>query len=67
VRQALERVCTQKTVNLPKLTLYSFRHKVTTVLRSAGVPGDQISRQLGHSGRESRTTAGYGEMGRRTI
>lgn len=61
VRQALERVCAQKTVNLPRLTLYSFRHKVTTVLRAAKVPVEQIAYQLGHRGPESRITAGYGE------
>lgn len=61
VRQALERVCETPEVNLPKLTPYSFRHKVTTVLRIAGVPEDQISRQLGHSGTGARTTARYGE------
>jgi integrase len=61
VRQALERVCAEPEVNLPAISPYSFRHKVTTVLRSAGVPEDQISRQLGHSGTGSRTTARYGE------
>lgn len=56
---ALERVC--KPIGLGRMSVYSIRHKVTTILRAAGVPGDQISRQLGHRGEESATTGGYGE------
>jgi integrase len=48
-------------VNLPKLSVYSFRHKGTTVLRKAGVPVEQISYQLGHRRPEERSTRGYGE------
>lgn len=48
-------------MNLPKLSVYSFRHKGTTVLRKAGVPVEQISYQLGHRRPEERSTRGYGE------
>lgn len=58
VDSALERVC--KAILLPQISVYSIRHKVTTVLRAAGVPSDQISRQLGHVEGHS-TTADYGE------
>lgn len=61
IRQALHRACTRESVNIPKLTPYSFRHKVATVLRLAKVPSEQISYQLGHRGANSRITAGYGE------
>ena len=61
VRQALDRVCALKAVNLPRLSLYSFRHKVATVLRAAKVPVEQIEYQLGHRSPHSRTTARYGE------
>jgi integrase len=46
---------------LPQLSVYSFRHKVATVLRLAGVPEDQIALQLGHRRPHLRTTGGYGE------
>ena len=58
---ALRRVCAKESVNLPKLSVYSFRHKCTTVLRKAGVPSEQISYQLGHRRPEERSTRGYGE------
>lgn len=58
VDSALERVC--KPIGLGRMSVGSIRHKVTTVLRAAGVPGDQISRQLGHI-EGNTTTAGYGE------
>jgi integrase len=61
IRQALDRACALETVNLPRLNLYSFRHKVATVLRAAKVPVEQIEYQLGHRSPHSRTTAGYGE------
>ena len=44
------------------MSVYSIRHKVTTVLRASGVPGEQIDRQLGHVGGGARTTHGYGEF-----
>lgn len=59
VDSALERVC--KPMGLGRMSVYSIRHKVTTILRAAGVPGDQIDRQLGHVGGGARTTHGYGE------
>ncbi len=64
VKTALDRQMAIEGVNLPRLTIYSFRHKVTTVLRWAkathGVTED-ISAQLGHRRPHLRTTAGYGE------
>jgi integrase len=57
---ALERVC--KKIGLGAMSVYSLRHKVTTVLRAAGVPGEQISRQLGHSRSGEATTEAYGEF-----
>jgi integrase len=64
VQTALERVRhknSKKTVNLPRLSAYSFRHKVTTVLRKARLSEDEIGIQLGHRREAARTTAGYGE------
>jgi hypothetical protein len=58
---ALRRICARKTVNLPQLSVKSFRHKGTTVLRKAAVPVEQISYQLGHRRPEERSTRGYGE------
>ena len=44
------------------ITTYSARQrKVTTVLRRAGVPEDQVSELLGHKRPDLRTTAGYGD------
>ena len=51
----------QKTVKLPRLSAYSFRHKVATVLRKARLSEDEIGMQLGHRREGARTTAGYGE------
>ncbi|MCC6918917.1 MAG: hypothetical protein IT548_06915 [Alphaproteobacteria bacterium] len=48
-----------------KISAYSFRHKVTTVLRRAkrkGVTEDDIAMQLGHKRPHLRTTGGYGEF-----
>jgi len=61
VDSALERVCKRQHINLPQMSVYSIRHKVTTVLRAAGVPREQIDRQLGHVGGGARTTEDYGE------
>lgn len=52
---------TRNAVKLPRLSAYSARHKVATVLRSAGIPEDQIARQLGHKRDDVRVTAAYGE------
>jgi len=64
VQTAIERLRsknTKKTVNLPRLSAYSFRHKVATVLRKARQSEDEIGLQLGHRRESARTTAGYGE------
>lgn len=60
VKSALQRLRAE--IGQPRLSLYSFRHKVTTVLRSRRVSEDQISMMLGHKRRDQRTTAGYGEF-----
>lgn len=60
---ALRRVCAQPKVNLPLLSVYSFRHRVASVLRASKaprVPGEQISYQLGHRRPGDRTTRSYG-------
>lgn len=62
VKSALDRLRLKKDVALPGLSLYSFRHKVVSVLRARRVPEDQIARQLGHRRRDLRTTSGYGEF-----
>ena len=65
VKTVLERLRAKPEVNLPRLSTYSFRHKVTTVLRRAKlthrVTEDDIALQLGHRRPHLRTTAGYGE------
>ena len=48
-------------MNLPRLSVYSFRHKGTTVLRKAKVPDEQIAYQLGHRRPKNRSTRAYGE------
>jgi hypothetical protein len=48
-------------VNVPRLSAYSFRHKVTTVLRKAKLSEDEIAKQLGHSREHVRITSDYGE------
>lgn len=60
VDSALERVC--KPLGLGRMSVYSIRHKGTTVMRAAGVPREQIDRQLGHVGGGARTTQDYGEF-----
>ena len=60
---ALRRLCAKPKVNLPLLSVYSFRHRVASVLRASKnprVPGEQISYQLGHRRPGDRTTRGYG-------
>ena len=64
VQSAIERLRTKnikKTVKLPRLSAYSFRHKVATVLRKAKLSEDESGLQLGHRREAARTTAGYGE------
>lgn len=63
VDTALRRLCAKPEVNLPFLSVYSFRHRVASVLRaskSPRVPSEQISYQLGHRRPGDRTTRGYG-------
>jgi len=60
---ALRRLCAKPEVNLPFLSVYSFRHRVASVLRASKEPrvsGEQISYQLGHRRPGDRTTRGYG-------
>ena len=52
---------TKKTAHVPKLSAYSYRHKVATVLRKAKLSEDEIGQQLGHRRPDARVTAGYGE------
>jgi integrase len=64
VQTAIERLRsknTNKVVKLPRLSAYSFRHKVATVLRKPRLSEDEIGIQLGHRREGARTTAGYGE------
>jgi integrase len=64
VQSAIERLRSKnigKTVSLPRLSAYSFRHKVATVLRKSRLSEDEIGLQLGHRREAARTTAGYGE------
>lgn len=61
VKTALQALRARESVNLPLISPYSFRHKVTSVLRTSRVPEDQVSQMLGHRRANLRTTAGYGE------
>lgn len=58
---ALARVCDPKRANLPRMCLYSFRHRATSVLRTAKVPKEQIDYQLGHRQAGARSTEDYGQ------
>jgi hypothetical protein len=58
VKSAVQRLAAESGV--PIFT-YSWRQKVTTVLRRARVPEDQVSELLGHKRPSLRTTAGYGD------
>ena len=62
---AIERIRVEPEVSLPRLSAYSFRYTVTTVLRRSkrmhGVTEDDIAQQFGHRRPQMRTTAGYGE------
>ncbi|BCW88006.1 hypothetical protein sos41_11440 [Alphaproteobacteria bacterium SO-S41] len=63
VKTALDRLTTQTGI---RISAYSFRHKVATILRRAkrshGVTEDDISMQLGHQRPNVRITGGYGEF-----
>ncbi len=58
VKSAVQRVATETGI---QVSTYSLRQKVTTVLRRARVPEDQVSEMLGHKRPSLRTTAGYGD------
>ena len=47
--------------NLPRMALYSLRHRGTTALRATKVPKEQIDYQLGHVQQGARTTQDYGQ------
>lgn len=59
LKTALQR--TRLDAGMPRLTLYSLRHKAAAVLRAAAVGEDEIAWQLGHRRSSTRTTALYGE------
>lgn len=61
LQTAMQRARAEDKANLPKLSVYSFRHKVVTVLRQARVPEDEIAIQIGHKRPGLEVTAGYGE------
>jgi len=63
VDTALRRWRIKPEVNVPLISVYSIRHRVTSVLRAAGVPSEQISFQLGHRRPSERSTRNYGEYG----
>jgi integrase len=58
VKSAVQRLAAE--TDIP-ISTYSWRQKVTTVLRRARVPEDQVSELLGHKRPNLRTTAGYGD------
>ena len=69
VDTALRRARVKEGVNIARLSVYSIRHRVASVLRAARdprVPGEQISFQMGHRrplpGAESVMTRRYGEL-----
>lgn len=61
VQTAIERIRARKTVNLPKMSAYSTRHKIATVMRKAKLPKEMRQLQLGHARPEGDTEGGYGE------
>jgi hypothetical protein len=61
IHTVLGRVCAPEKANLPRMALYSLRHRGTTVLRAAKVPKEQIDYQLGHVQQGARTTQDYGQ------
>lgn len=60
---ALRRWRLKPEVNVPKISVYSIRHRAASVMRAARVPSDQISYQLGRRRPSERSTRGYGEYG----
>jgi hypothetical protein len=61
IHSVLRRACAPEKADLPRMALYSIRHRGTTVLRAAKVPKEQIDYQLGHVQQGARTTQGYGQ------
>jgi hypothetical protein len=61
IHTVLRRACAPEKANLPRMALYSLRHRGTTVLRAAKVPKEQIDYQLGHVQQRARTTQDYGQ------
>jgi len=61
IHTVLRRFCTPDKADLPRMALYSLRHRGTTVLRAAKVPKEQIDYQLGHVQQGARTTQDYGQ------
>jgi hypothetical protein len=61
IHTVLRRVCDPEKADLPRMALYSIRHRGTTVLRAAKVPKEQIDYQLGHVQQGARTTQDYGK------
>jgi hypothetical protein len=63
VDTALRRWRTKPAINVPKISVYSIRHRVTSVMRAARVPSEQVSFQIGHRRPSERSTRNYGEYG----
>ena len=61
LQSAITRARGRKEVKLPHMVAYSFRHKMTTVMRRYEVPSDQINVQLGHKRPSNRISDQYGE------
>jgi hypothetical protein len=61
IHTVLRRACDPDKAALPRMALYSLRHRGTTVLRAAKVPKEQIDFQLGHVQQGARTTQDYGQ------
>jgi integrase len=61
IHTVLRRACEPEKADLPRMALYSIRHRGTTVLRAAKVPKEQIDYQLGHVQQGARTTQDYGQ------
>ena len=61
IHTVLRRLCAAEKAALPRMALYSIRHRGTTVLRTAKVPKEQIDYQLGHVQQGARTTQDYGQ------
>lgn len=61
IHTVLRRACGADKAALPRMALYSLRHRGTTVLRAAKVPKEEIDYQLGHVQQGARTTQDYGQ------